>query len=228
MQTNYISTYRGNKFYPQEGFIDFIDIEDIAHGLAYQCRFNGQTNRFYSVAQHSCMVAELVPKQYKLAALLHDASEAYLGDIVKPLKALLPNFVMIEDRVTDLIAKKFGVSFHDYAMIKAADLAVLATEKRDLMPHSREDWSYLAGVSPVARQIVPLSPQDAKDLFLQCWREYSNTERSRLTNKPEPPNIAKALVKDVFVVLQRNMDKPEDPNQLVLNTYSVNRRRMRP
>src|SRR5574343_449470 len=84
--TTYISTFKGNRFWPQEPRIDVIDIEDIAHGLAYQCRFNGQTRAFYSVAQHSLMVMALVPPAERFAALLHDAAEAYLhGSLHHPV-----------------------------------------------------------------------------------------------------------------------------------------------
>lgn len=177
MQTVYISTYLGNRFYPTEGRIEDIDIEDIAHGLAYQCRFNGQTNQFYSVAQHSLMVAELVPPAYSRAALLHDAAEAYLGDMVKPLKVLLPAFADIEDKVTQLIARHFDLDFSDYAPIKHADLQALATEKRDLMPHSVEPWSYLQGFDPLPDVIQPLNPNDAKRLFLESWQRLSTPTR---------------------------------------------------
>ena len=173
MQTVYISTFLGNRFYPTEGRIENIDIEDIAHGLAYQCRFNGQTNQFYSIAQHSLMVAELVPPAYRRAALLHDAAEAYLGDMVKPLKVLLPAFADIEDKVTHLIAQHFKLDFSDYAPIKTADLQALATEKRDLMPHSVEPWSYLKGFDPLPEVIRPLNPNNAKQLFLECWQRLS-------------------------------------------------------
>ena len=173
MQTIYISTYLGNRFYPTEGRIDAISIEDIAHGLAYQCRFNGQTNQFYSVAQHSLMVAALVPPAYQRAALLHDAAEAYLGDMVKPLKVLLPAFAEIEDKVTQLIALHFEVNFSDYAPIKTADLQALATEKRDLMPHSAEPWSYLKGFEPLPETIIPLLPQQAKHEFLAAWQRLN-------------------------------------------------------
>ena len=177
--TVYISTYLGNRFYPTEGRIDNIDIEDIAHGLAYQCRFNGQTNRFYSVAQHSIMVADLVPAEYRRAALLHDAAEAYLGDMVKPLKVLIPAFSDIEDRVTQLIAENFDVDFSDYAPIKDADLRALATEKRDLMPHSTEQWSYLKGYEVLQAPIEPVNPEVAKDAFLRAWFDSTQTLKPR-------------------------------------------------
>ena len=168
--TTYISTFKGNRFFPSEPRIDGIDIEDIAHGLAYQCRFNGQTRAFYSVAQHSLMVASLLPQPLHRAALLHDAAEAYLGDMVKPLKLLLPDFSRIEAGVTDLIAAAFGVDFSDHDRIKQADLVALATEKRDLMPNSAEPWSYLAGIAPLPESIDPWPPHVAKTAFLQAWR----------------------------------------------------------
>ncbi|QYF92808.1 phosphohydrolase [Massilia sp. PAMC28688] len=168
--TPYVSTFLGNRFYPLEPRIDQVAIEDIAHGLAYQCRFNGQTQQFYSVAQHSLIVASLVPTDLRLAALLHDAAEAYLGDMVKPLKVLLPAFAAIEEAVTAIIATTFAVDFSDYAPIKRADLIALATEKRDLMPHSTERWSYLDDVRPMPQKIVVMGPDDAKQAYLREFK----------------------------------------------------------
>ena len=99
-----VSTSLGHRFDPVARQIDVIALEDIAHGLAYQCRFNGQTKTFYSVAQHCLMVADLVSDELRAAALLHDAAEAYLGDMVKPLKALIPDYGSIESAVSELIA----------------------------------------------------------------------------------------------------------------------------
>lgn len=164
--TTYICTYLGNRFFPLEGIIDNIHLEDIAHGLAYQCRFNGQTSEFYSIAQHSLMVADIVPPELRLAALLHDASEAYLGDVVKPLKALLANYKAIELNVETMIAHHFGIENMFDPRIKQADMIALATEKRDLMPHSAEDWSYLRGFKPLPAAIAPMSPTEAKRVFL--------------------------------------------------------------
>ena len=177
--TPYVSTFSGNRFYPLEPRIDHIVIEDIAQGLAYQCRFNGQTQEFYSVAQHSLVVSSLVPTDLRLAALLHDAAEAYLGDMVKPLKVLLPAFAAIEEQVSAMIAAAFSIDFSDYDPIKRADLIALATEKRDLMPHSTERWAYLDGINPLAGKIIPMSPAQAKRAFLD--------EFARLSAYARPP-----------------------------------------
>ena len=170
MHDPYVSTYLGNRFYLTRPHIDDVAIEDIAHGLAYQCRFNGQTREFYSVAQHSVMVMNLVPEEQRLAALLHDAAEAYLGDMVKPLKNLFPAFSEIETQVMAIIGQRFGIELTTlHPSIKQADLVALATEKRDLMPHSTEPWAYLEGVTPVPTVIRPLPPKQAKMAFLDAF-----------------------------------------------------------
>lgn len=94
---NWILTSTGKRFDLLEPDADMIDPWDICHSLAHLCRFNGHTREFYSVAQHSCIVAELVPEEHKLAALLHDATEAYLGDITRPLKQWMPDYRGFED-----------------------------------------------------------------------------------------------------------------------------------
>jgi len=168
----FVSTYRGHRFYPLAPCIDDVDIEDIAHGLAYQCRFNGQTSSFYSVAQHSLLVASIVPERLRLCALLHDAAEAYLGDIVKPLKLLVPQFSVIEKQVAAIISECFGAHELDHPSIKSADLVLLATEKRDLMPNSVEAWSSIVGVVPLKERIVALAPELAKADFLGAWEAW--------------------------------------------------------
>ena len=177
----YVSTYLGNRFYPLEPRIDKLDIEDIAHGLAFQCRFNGQTCQFYSVAQHSLIVSSLVADELKFAALLHDAAEAYLGDMVKPLKILLPAFAQIEDQVTSLIAQEFKLDFGNYAPIKNADLIALATEKRDLMPYSVEDWDHLTDILPMQKIIAPMNPFEAKSAFLEEYKRLNGLQMAFLT-----------------------------------------------
>lgn len=177
---NCIATYRGIAFDLLNPKASMIDIEDIAHGLAYQCRFNGQTNHFYSVAQHSVMVASLVPKPLRLVALLHDAAEAYLGDMVRPLKALIPEFSRFEAKVATAIGEAFGVELAEIPKeVKRADLIALATEKRDLMPASTEPWPQINGIVPLPTRILPLSPPAAKQEFLRQFEALTGKRERR-------------------------------------------------
>ncbi len=116
-----------------------IDIVDIAHGLAGENRFNSQIRRFFSVAEHSVLVAirveEIGRPDLAFAALLHDAPEAYTRDIVKPLKVLLgPGYQRITGQLEKAIGKRFGVDpalFKD-AVVKAADDHVYEIEAAHL------------------------------------------------------------------------------------------------
>jgi hypothetical protein len=107
---------------------ELIFLDDIAHALAYQCRFSGHIQTFYSVAEHSLHVAEIVPDEDKLAALLHDASEAYLVDIPAPIKPGLPDYKQIESVVMCAIAEKIGFQYPLSPSIKEADIEALKYE----------------------------------------------------------------------------------------------------
>lgn len=157
----------------------FIDIRDIAHGLAYQCRFNGQTSSYYSVAQHSIMVASLLPSHLQLEGLLHDATEAYLGDIVQPLKVLLPKYQEIEANFAYAIGQRFRVNLEENEQVKHADLVALATEKRDLFPKSCADFEVLKNINPHPKKLVPMTPDQSEQSFL---RAYDALQKSRSQN----------------------------------------------
>jgi hypothetical protein len=105
-----------------------ICIEDIAHALSNLCRFNGHTLKFYSVAEHSLLVSQMVPEKHRLAALLHDASEAYLADVPSPVKQLLPRYYEIEYKLMEVIAGKFGFEYPLHEHICDADTAILEAE----------------------------------------------------------------------------------------------------
>jgi 5'-deoxynucleotidase YfbR-like HD superfamily hydrolase len=150
---------------------DEVDIDDIAHSLAHLCRFLGHTDGFYSVAQHSVTVSELVPARDALWGLLHDAAEAYLGDLPAPIKRepAMSAYRQAEDRLLGVIAAKFALPAGIPESVKQADRIVLATEFRDVTTVDDLDWIVReCGFAPSERlRIVPWPPAVAEDRFLR-------------------------------------------------------------
>ena len=124
-ETNKIRVFTGTYIDPLNPQLEDIHIEDIAHGLSMQCRFGGHTKVFYSVAQHCVEVAMQLPDELRLAALLHDASEAYLLDIPRPVKGRLTNYKTIEKKLMSVIAKRFGFDNWDRPEIKEIDRLIM-------------------------------------------------------------------------------------------------------
>lgn len=148
-----------------------IEITDIAHALSHECRYAGHVHRFYSVAQHSVLASRIVPPEHALEALLHDGAEAYCKDIPSPLKALLPDYGRIEWTVDAAIRGKFDLPMCISRPVKHADLILLATERRDLMPEDDTDWPILAGIQPLPETITPLDSRAAYKAFMARWIE---------------------------------------------------------
>lgn len=117
-----------------------IRIADIVHGLSVTCRWGGQCGKFYSVAEHSLLVASMVVEKFKLWALLHDAAEAYMGDVTNPLKRMVPEYSKIENRLLDVILKKFGMDWPLPNPIKINDMAAQDVERAYLMASC--DWQF--------------------------------------------------------------------------------------
>lgn len=184
--TDWIQTYTGARFYPLEPDAGLIRIEDIAHSLSMQCRYTGHTSRFYSVAEHSLILAKEFHTgwHYRLVALLHDAAEAYLSDIPRPLKRL-PEFAFYreaEDRLQEMIFDKFcKFRWQDTITgIKKSDTLLLAQECHVplVMAGGCEGFDLVEthGYTP---QIQYLQPEAAERAFIAEYTRLSEVMRER-------------------------------------------------
>ncbi len=126
-QGDWIITYTGKRFYPLDPRVEDIDILDIAHSLSTINRFTGHARFPYSVAQHCIEVSYEIDPEFALAGLLHDATEAYVNDLAKPVKRSLPEYCAMEDRIHEVISTKFDVDTKAPA-IKVVDSRALVTE----------------------------------------------------------------------------------------------------
>lgn len=214
----WMQTYSGKQFWPLAPRVQDVELEDIAHALSNICRFNGHCKRFYSVAEHSLLVLGEVrrmiargkvtehPRLLKLA-LLHDAAEAYLGDIIRPVKhglvfefigddACLP-FNRAEAEVRRVILAALGANAYTleeqdlsgghWEAVCKADAVLLATEARDLMEAPPAPWEKLP---PPAEEIyigsnieyaTAWAPQAAKYLFLSEAEALGIRPRAEVT-----------------------------------------------
>jgi hypothetical protein len=155
---NYIRTFTGIYMNVFEPTPEMICIEDIAHALSHQCRFGGHLPEFYSVAEHSWYCSKLVKPEHQLAALLHDASEAYLLDVPRPIKQCLTNYKEIEHGLMLAIAEKFGFEYPLHNDVKSADEIALVNE-----------WHCLMIKDTNAPFIVGMDIKEAKKTFLETF-----------------------------------------------------------
>ena len=174
MERTSVRTFTGQNVDLIDTAVDSINIYDIAHHLSKLDRYNGAGSFPYSVGYHSLLVAECLPEEYRLWGLLHDATEAYLGDVVSPLKSLLPGYRDIEQHLMAIIAGKFLLNMPRPPEVKAMDTAVMVAEMNQVM-----NWPDLA-----AQQGVPSAPvriyqrewQDVRAEFLSKFEEYRRVE----------------------------------------------------
>lgn len=156
----------GIAFWPLDPRPAEILIEDIAHSLSLLCRFGGHCRRFYSVAEHSVHVSRLCPPEDRLWGLLHDASEAYVIDLPRPLKRCLPDYGVIEDRVHRAVAARFDLPPQIPDSVKEADEAMLMAEAWQLMTVPPVTWFEHGRIAPADVQVECWSPEDAAKAFL--------------------------------------------------------------
>lgn len=181
----YIVTASGEEFWFLNPALETIKIEDIAASLSKSCRYVGHCRHFYSVAQHSVIVSHMVPPELALEGLLHDASEAYLGDISAPLKRQLPEYQAIEGIVESAIAKKFRLMYNlDLgwpSAVKKADVDILALEKKLLLPESKTPWGILDGAECPDEKLLHhcWQPIVAEIRFLQRFVELAAVAAAR-------------------------------------------------
>lgn len=168
----WIQTYTGRAFDYAQPKASAVNIQDIAHALSHLCRFAGHTHRFYSVAEHSVYVSRQVPREFALQGLLHDAVEAYVVDLPKPLKDLIPAYQMYEAAAWSAVAYHFGLPHDLDECVKAADTRLLLAERDQLLgapPHPWQDY----GVQPAALTIRAHNPAGAKLMFLDRFYELT-------------------------------------------------------
>jgi len=179
---NWLQTRTGKLVDVQNPTPDMVDLEDIAHALSMTCRYAGHCREFYSVAEHSVLVAALgrrsdLSPEFNLALLMHDAAEAYIGDIISPVKSLLaPESNELENRWLAAIEKKFILEDRLTNMDKAihiADRLALSIEILNLFhPVDPERWTIFDKPTKVQllTQISCYSPADARRHFIENYR----------------------------------------------------------
>lgn len=171
----WMGTYMGERFWPLDPHPWDFHLGDIAHHLSMTCRYGGAVQRFYSVAEHSVLVSLFVPPEYAKEALLHDASEAYVGDLIRPLKHQpeMKAFREAEDRIYPMVMEAFGVVSTEESrkVISFVDDQIIADEVRALMRCPEKYFErYPAGIA-LGCTIRALDPLAAKSLFISRYLE---------------------------------------------------------
>lgn len=167
---DWMQLYSGRRFWPLDPKPDEIFIEDIAHALARLCRYNGHCLRFYSVAEHSVHVARHVARRHALWALLHDASEAYLADVPRPLKAHLPGYKDMEARVMAAVCARFGLDAAMPKEVHEADDRIIGDERGNLSVCEAR-WS--VNPEPLGIALSFWTPARAEAEFLTLFHELA-------------------------------------------------------
>lgn len=168
---DWMQTFTGGVFWPMDPRPEEVDIADIAHALANACRYAGHVRRFYSVAEHSVLLSRHFSSlPHRRWALLHDATEAYLVDVPRPVKPFLPGYREAEDAVMRVVAARFGLGGDTIPeAVKIADGRILCDEREQAMNPCVLDWNLVGPPLGVTLRFWP--PDVAKAEFLIAYRE---------------------------------------------------------
>lgn len=168
----YKELFTGRRFYPLDPRVQDIDIRDIAHSLAMNCRYGGHCTRFYSVAEHSVLIARharcmgMSPRQ-QLNALLHDAVEAYLGgDIPRPIKLCFPQIKEVERKIEAVVMAAFDLPAEKPDWIDELDKRIVVDERAEVMPDTGNTWFH-DRYFPLGVKITGWYPAAAEEEFLE-------------------------------------------------------------
>src|SRR5699024_9817293 len=167
---HWMQTFTGRQFFPMNPRPEEVHAADIAHALSMQCRYNGHVRRFYSVAEHCVHLSYAVGEDNALWALLHDATEAYVGDMVAPLTRHMSTYRETEDRVSAAIAEPFGLDPEMPQEVRTADRRILLDERAALMTPAPADWG-LDQLEPLGVQIMAWPPHEARRHYLNRLHE---------------------------------------------------------
>lgn len=171
---DWMHTFTGKKFYPMDPRAEDICIEDIAHSLGLQCRYNGHVKEFYSVAEHCVHMSYAVSPKNALWALLHDATEAYVGDMIRPLKKFMPEYVVAEDNVMAAICERFRLTQLTMPKeVNDADNRILLTERDALMVKTDHRWA-VDDLEPLPVTIQGWSASWAEFMYLLRFKELTD------------------------------------------------------
>ena len=180
----WVQSYTGKQLFLENPDPRSIALEDIAHHLSLISRFNGAIKEPYSVAEHSVHVANLVygktqNRAFGLIALLHDGCEAYLSDVSRPIKKLLPEYVRLEAQMKNCVYEAFQIPnallLQAHEVVSWGDNVALATEVRDLLAHPPiDDWISHYDVQADPKVIVPVGHKRAKELFYETFSQMKS------------------------------------------------------
>ena len=172
-EEKWLSTLHVTKFHFLDPSDDEIDIRDIAHALAFTCRYGGHIPVYYSVAEHCIRGLPYISDADKLPWLLHDAEEAYIPDIPRPIKECSPEIKWLGEDLRKKILKRFKAEKANWKKIRMVDDAMLMTEAK-IFGFDISDWELcdVGTLDAVTKETVGWDPTTAENLFLKFFNQY--------------------------------------------------------